>query len=143
MFLDKQWSLGGLKKLIRKIDDTGTVDRRSAPAHRALETVELLKVETPDFIPPNLWPSNSPDLNPVDYKIWSLLQERVYRTSIKDVDEYDAKLLKNGTSLTGASLIKQLQSGERDLERVWLQVEDSLNTKYEHLSFLIFCLGIF
>jgi len=33
MFPDKQWSLGGLKKkLIRKIDDTGTVDRRSARA---------------------------------------------------------------------------------------------------------------
>ena len=49
--------------------------------------VELLKVETPDFIPPNLWPPNSPDLNPVDYNICSLLQERVYKTSIKDVDE--------------------------------------------------------
>jgi len=34
-----------------------------------------------------LWPPNSPDLNPVDYKIWGLLQERVYKTSIKDVDE--------------------------------------------------------
>ena len=43
--------------------------------------------ETPDFIPPNLWPPNSPDLNPVDYKIWVVLQERVYKTSIKDVDE--------------------------------------------------------
>jgi len=87
MFPEKQWSLGGLKKLIRKINDTGTVDRRSAPAHRVLETVELLKVETPDFIPLNLWPPNSADLNPVDYKIWGLLQERVYRTGIKDVDE--------------------------------------------------------
>jgi len=24
---------------------------------------------------------------PVDYKIWSTLQERVYRTQVKDVDE--------------------------------------------------------
>jgi len=31
VFPDKQWSLGGLKKLIRKIDDTGTVNRRSVP----------------------------------------------------------------------------------------------------------------
>jgi len=41
----------------------------------------------PDFIPPNLWPPNSPDLNPVDCKIWGLLQKRVCKTSIKDVDE--------------------------------------------------------
>jgi len=56
-------------------------------AHRARETVELLKVEKPDFIPPNLLPPNSPDLNPIDYKIWGLLQEWDYKTSIKDVDE--------------------------------------------------------
>ena len=46
-----------------------------------------MKVETPEFIPPNLWPPNSPDLNPVDYKIWGILQERVYKSSSKDVDE--------------------------------------------------------
>jgi len=31
--------------------------------------VELLIPETPDFIPPSLWPPNSPDLNPADYTI--------------------------------------------------------------------------
>ena len=72
---------------IKQYSDYFTFQQDGAPAHRARETVELLKVETPDFIPPNLWPSNSPDLNPVDYKIWDVLQERVYKTSIKDVDE--------------------------------------------------------
>ena len=42
----------------------------SAPAHRAHETVASLRRETPAFITPSLWPPNSPDLNPVDYKIW-------------------------------------------------------------------------
>ena len=72
----------------------------NGPTHRARESVELLKVETPDFIPPNLWPSNSPDLNSVDYKIWGILQERVYKTSSKDVDELWG--LRTGTSLTSA-----------------------------------------
>ena len=40
----------------------------SAPAHRARETVSLLERETPRFIGPDLWPPNSPDLNPVDYR---------------------------------------------------------------------------
>ena len=48
------------------------------PAHTARETVELLKKVTSDFIPPSLWPPNSPDLNPVDYAIWGIIQERVY-----------------------------------------------------------------
>jgi len=58
-----------------------------APAHRTRETVELLQTEAPAFIPPTLWPPNSPDLNPVDYKIWSVMQEKVYRYQIHDVTE--------------------------------------------------------
>jgi len=41
----------------------------NAPSHRARETVALLQQEVPAFIAPNLWPPNSPDLNPVDYKV--------------------------------------------------------------------------
>jgi len=41
----------------------------SAPAHRARETLQLRHRETPDFISPDLWPPNSPDLNPVDYEM--------------------------------------------------------------------------
>jgi len=40
--------------------------------------VALLTTETPDFIPPTLWPPSSLDLNPVGYCVWSVLQERVY-----------------------------------------------------------------
>jgi len=38
----------------------------------ARKTEQLLthESETPDFIVSTLWPANSPDLNPVDYKIW-------------------------------------------------------------------------
>jgi len=54
----------------------------SAPSHRAKDTLALLDQGTPVFIPPALWPSNSPDLNPgnpVDYTVWSVLQEQGYR----------------------------------------------------------------
>jgi len=27
------------------------------------------------FVLPDLWPLNSPDLNPVDYKIWGIVQQ--------------------------------------------------------------------
>ena len=45
------------------------------------ETVE--QRETPDIITPDLWPPNSRDLNPVDYRIWGVLQERVYQKLLK------------------------------------------------------------
>ena len=55
--------------------------------HRACPTVEQLEKEVPDFISPSLWPPNSTDLNPVDYKIWSLVQEYVYQEPISNIDE--------------------------------------------------------
>jgi len=65
----------------------------SAPAHRAQETVALLSLETPDFIPTWLWPPNSPDLNPVDYHVWSVLEQRVYRTRIRDISHLKTRLV--------------------------------------------------
>ena len=67
--------------------DFFTFQQDNAPAHRARETVHLLTHETTDFITPALWPANSPDLNPVDYQLWGKLQERVYRSQIRDVDQ--------------------------------------------------------
>jgi len=51
----------------------------SALAHRARATVKFLERETPEFILPLLWPPNTPDLSLVDYSVWSILQEKVYK----------------------------------------------------------------
>jgi len=56
-------------------------------AHHARETIDLLHQETADFIPPNLWHTNIPDLNQIDYKIWVIIQSRVYQTKICSVEE--------------------------------------------------------
>lgn len=72
---------------IRELSEYFIFQQDSAPAHRARETVQLLTQETPDFIPPTLWPPNSPDLNPVDYKVWSVMQEKVYKNRMNSIDE--------------------------------------------------------
>jgi len=63
------------------------------PAHTARETVHMLTHETPDFITPALWPDSSPELNSVNYQIWYKLQERVYRSQIRDVDQLKSRLI--------------------------------------------------
>ena len=77
---------------IRQLSDFYVFQQDSAPMHRARETVDLLTKKTPDSIPPTLWPLNSPDLNLVDYKVWSVMQ-KVDKKGIKDVDELRLRIL--------------------------------------------------
>ena len=43
-------------------------------------TTALSEKETPEFIPSQLWPPNSPDLNPVDYSVWEHCKRRCKNT---------------------------------------------------------------
>src|SRR6218665_917712 len=63
-----------------------------APVLYPLLTVALLMNETSDFINPTLWPPNSPDLNPVDYKIWGCMQEMVTKTKAHDVEDFRKRI---------------------------------------------------
>ena len=78
---------------IRQLANFYVFQQDSAPAHGGRETIELLTMETPEFIPPTFWPPNTSDLNPVNYKLWSVMQEKVYKKRIKDTDELHARIL--------------------------------------------------
>jgi len=71
----------------------------SAPAHWARKTIKRLQWETPAFISPDLWPTNSPDLNPVDHKICGVMQDRVYQKKVKAVNELRERLVEVWTGL--------------------------------------------
>ena len=44
-----------------------------APAHTSKVTQSWLKEKIPDFLSKDEWPPSSPNLNPMDYSIWSIL----------------------------------------------------------------------
>lgn len=58
----------------------------SAPAHRAKITQEWLKKHVPAFIPPSLWPPCSPDLNPLDFCVWGILESKVSSKKYETLD---------------------------------------------------------
>ena len=53
-----------------------------APSHKAIETQDLIKDSFPEAIEVDIspkrdngdWPPNSPDLNVLDYSLWSILE---------------------------------------------------------------------
>jgi len=64
--------------------------------------------------PPTLWPQNSPDFSPVDYIVWSVLQENVWVTSIKSstLASCVSALCLHGTNFTSEWSTQQSSSGE-------------------------------
>jgi len=84
----------------------------NAPSHRARETVVLLSVETSAFIPPSLWPPNSTDLNPVDYRVWSVCKKVYKRIKVSDMEE-QCQRIQTGTNLINVLSTEQSRSDIR------------------------------
>ena len=47
-----------------------TFQQDGAPVNAVRNNIDYLKKEKIDFIEPNMWPPNSPNLNPVDRAVW-------------------------------------------------------------------------
>ena len=60
-----------------------TFEQDSAPAHKARPTQDWCKKNCPDFISSAEWPPSSPDLNPLDYSSWSILEAKACSTPLK------------------------------------------------------------
>jgi len=93
---------------------TSLFQQDSAPAHCAAH----VRQETANFLASNLWPPNSPDLSPVDYEIWAVMQHRVYHRQIHSVDELNGDSSMSYAVLNSRLLTRLLTSDEEDLERV-------------------------
>ena len=49
-----------------------------------------------------MWPPNSPDLNPVDYCVWSALEQNVYRRRFENIIELKKAILQKWEALRQA-----------------------------------------
>ena len=96
----EEWSLSSIKKAMAKINngllenrylpalrlcaavrDHGVWQEDNAPSHRA-KAVLAWKAENWPFEELD-WPASSPDLSPLDYSLWSLLENRL-RSQVGD-----------------------------------------------------------
>ncbi|KAM8719039.1 hypothetical protein ACLKA7_011702 [Drosophila subpalustris] len=74
-------------------DADWTFQQDSAPAHKAKMMQDWCKTLFPDFISSVEWPPYSPDLNPMDYSVWSILEARSYAKPHKSLEALKQSLL--------------------------------------------------
>src|SRR5277367_3805735 len=75
-------------------DDHWSFQQDSAPAHGAKTVQEWLRNNVPDFISSEEWPSASPDLNLLDYDLWSKFETIVCSKPHTSVEVLKKSLLK-------------------------------------------------
>src|SRR6218665_2057712 len=105
---------------------TWTLQQDGAPSHTAKNTMEYayLRREKISFIEPDMWPPNSPDLNPVDYAVWGALQQMVYRRrSFTTVDQLKETIVTEWTKLSQRFIDRAIDQWRRRLQCVVQQQE--------------------
>lgn len=102
--------------------DGYTFQQDGARAHTARDTIAYLELNVPDFMEPEIWPPNSPDLNPVDYCVWGMLEAMVYKTKIRNRDHLKEVLLDCWNRLPQESIDKGIDQFRLRLRKV-IEVE--------------------
>lgn len=71
-----------------------TFQQDSAPAHKARVNQDWLKNNVPNFISHTEWPSKSPDANPLDYCLWSILETKVGAKKYHSMDAFKKAIVR-------------------------------------------------
>ena len=87
-------------------EEKWTFQQDSAPAHKARITQDWIKDNVPDFISSQEWPPYSPDLNPLDYSIWSILESKACAKPHKTIESLKRALKKAWDEITLETLDK-------------------------------------
>jgi DDE superfamily endonuclease/Transposase len=90
----------------------------SAPAHAARSTQEFLRENMASHWSPELWPPFSPDLNPLDFSIWGVLEARVQATAHANLASLRASIAREWTALDENYVQSTCRSFRRRLEQV-------------------------
>jgi len=66
-----------------------------------------------------MWPPNSTDLNPVDYAIWSALQEKVYRRrKFNTVEQLQLAIIEEWRNLGQRFIDRSINEWRQRLQKV-------------------------
>ena len=111
-----------LEGLLEEMDQLSNGDyvfqQDGARSHTSEYSLAYLKRNVPELLEPHFWPTNSCDLNHLDYGIWGIMQQRVYRERINTVDELKDRILQVWNNLTQDSVDRCLDAFRKSLHAV-------------------------
>ncbi|KAK0422952.1 hypothetical protein QR680_007891 [Steinernema hermaphroditum] len=87
-----------------------------APAHGAKKTIEWCEANLPGFWTKSVWPSNSPDLNPLDFAIWGILEQKACAIKHKSIDSLKRALEKAREEITPEMIAAILKNFRKRLD---------------------------
>lgn len=87
-----------------------------APAHGAKSTLAFLDTKIKDYLGKDLWPPNSPDLSPLDFSVWGVLDEHLSRQKINNLQDLRRELLKAWAKLDLAYLRRTVESVKKRIQ---------------------------
>jgi hypothetical protein len=90
----------------------------SAPSHGAKRTQSFLAERVPYFVPSNIWPSNSPDLNVLDYFVWGAVQASVNACPKASMAELKAAIRREMRKINKDDLVRACRRFRSRIEAV-------------------------
>uniref|UniRef100_A0A0N5BMS3 DUF659 domain-containing protein n=1 Tax=Strongyloides papillosus TaxID=174720 RepID=A0A0N5BMS3_STREA len=81
LFIDKNMKINSKvyqEEILKKAVDW-------ASAHKAKTTIQFLETKIGSFLTKDLWPTNSPNLNPLDFSVWGFMEEQLRSRNIKNL----------------------------------------------------------
>ena len=89
-----------------------------APAHTSDISQSWLRKNIPDFISKEEWPPSSPDLNPMDFSIWSILETKACAKSHSSVEALKKSLLREWVKIPQDTLRAAVEAFPELLKKV-------------------------
>eukprot|EP00800_Vazella_pourtalesii_P015855 TRINITY_DN4383_c0_g1_i5.p1 TRINITY_DN4383_c0_g1~~TRINITY_DN4383_c0_g1_i5.p1 ORF type:complete len:293 (-),score=7.56 TRINITY_DN4383_c0_g1_i5:556-1434(-) len=89
-----------------------------APAHTSNISQSWLRKNIPDFISKEEWPPSSPDLNPMDFSIWSILETKACEKSHSSVEALKKSLLREWVKIPQDTLRAAVEAFPERLKKV-------------------------
>jgi len=89
-----------------------------APCHTAKKVQNFCRRNFADFWPADLWPSSSPDLNPLDFAVWGVLEESVNKTSHPNIESLKAAIKKEWNAMSVDFVVSSCQAFRHRVQSV-------------------------